>query len=334
MQNNNKTALIAKIPLEKTWILVKIIILGFVIYFVWDTFKYHNTDFKEILIQWKQLIISQNLIQIVCVLILGLINWALEAKKWQILVNQIEEISFLEAYRGVLLGLSMGFVSPFNLGDFAGKLWQLNSQNRSKSIGAVLMGNMIQTYITLFFGTIGFTYFVFIVISQLNLGQKIVIFCCILGVVLGIILVFYRKKLPALLNKLTFLKRFQKYFIIISQYSISTILEVLFWGVTRYAVFTLQFYLIIGIFQINLPIIPCLMVISLVFLAKTIIPAFSFLSDLGIREMTALYFFHFFRVNPSAVVAATFSLWIINMLLPVAVGTGFILFLKNKNPFQ
>ena len=99
MQNNNKTTLIAKIPLGKTWILVKIIILGFVIYFVWDTFNKHPTDFKEILIQWKRLIIPQNLIQISCVLILGLINWALEAKKWQILVNQIEEISFWEAYR-------------------------------------------------------------------------------------------------------------------------------------------------------------------------------------------------------------------------------------------
>ena len=241
MQNNNKTALIAKIPLRKIWILVKIIILGFVIYFVWGTFNNHQTDFKEILLQWKRLIIPQNLIQIGCVLILGLINWALEAKKWQTLVNQIEKISFWEAYQGVLLGLSMGFISPFNLGDFAGKLWQLNSQNRSKSVGAVLMGNMIQTYITLFFGTIGFAYFILIVILQPNFGQKIVLGCCILGVVLGVILVFYRNNLSTFLNKLAFLKQFQNNFVIISQYSISTILEILCWGVTRYAVFTLQF---------------------------------------------------------------------------------------------
>ncbi|MES2732218.1 MAG: UPF0104 family protein, partial [Bacteroidota bacterium] len=57
---------------------------------------------------------------------------------------------------------------------------------------------------------------------------------------------------------------------------------------------------------------------------------FHFLSDLGVREFSALYIFEFYHASLSAVLAATLSLWLLNILLPALSGSALVWRLKIR----
>lgn len=56
----------------------------------------------------------------------------------------------------------------------------------------------------------------------------------------------------------------------------------------------------------------------------------NFLSDLGIREFSAIYFFDHFGVDLVAVINASLTLWIINILLPTIIGAPLTLKMKLR----
>ena len=305
--------------------MAKILFLGLIAFYIIKVFVQKNEDFEVVKSQLNLLLKPNNLIIICIILTLNFINWALEAVKWQVLVKPLEELSFLASLKGVLAGLSLGFISPANVGDMAGRMLTIKHKTRKRSFGAVFMGSSIQTYITLFFGTFAFGYFIFDVLPKASILHLVIFSCLILGILLGVILIQERQILSDLFLKTSWLNKLALYFEIINLYSTNTILKALWFGTLRYAVFTFQFHLIFLVFQIQLPLPDSLMIINLIFLTKTIIPTFNFLTDLGVRQISALYFFSFYGVNHSVIMAAVFSIWLINILLPVLVGTGIIL---------
>jgi hypothetical protein len=316
-------------PFKRQLLLVaKILFLGLILYYITKVFVQKNEDFEAVKSQLGFLFKPNSTIIISIIIALNFINWALEAVKWQVLVEPVEAVSFLESYKGVLAGLSLGFISPANLGDMAGRMLTVKLETRKRSFGAVFMGSSIQTYITLFFGTIAFGYFIFYTLPESSLLHLIIFMMLIFGLTIGIILVQARQILSDFFLKISWLQRFVSYFEIINLYSINTILKALLFGTLRYAVFTFQFQLIFLVFQIRLPLADSLMIINLIFLTKTVVPTFNFLTDLGVRQISALYLFDFYGINHSIVIAAVFSLWLTNILLPVLGGTGIVLFSK------
>ena len=313
---------------QQSLIVAKILFLAIILYFIIKVFDRKNEDFEAVKSQLNLLLNPKSLVIICIIIALNSVNWALEAMKWQVLVKPIEEVSFLESYKGVLAGLSLGFISPANLGDMAGRMLMVKNETRKRSLGAVFMGSSVQTYTTLFFGTIAFGYFIFYILPRTSFLYLIIFNFLILGLILGVILVQARQILSDFFLRVLWLQKLVLYFEIIYSYSSNTIIKALCFGILRYAVFTFQFQLIFLVFQIHLPLADSLMIINLIFLTKTIIPTFNFLTDLGVRQISALYLFDFYGINHSVVIAAVFSLWLTNILLPVLGGTGIILFSK------
>jgi uncharacterized membrane protein YbhN (UPF0104 family) len=61
---------------------------------------------------------------------------------------------------------------------------------------------------------------------------------------------------------------------------------------------------------------------------KSVLPSFNFLSDLGIREFSAVYFFSPLGVDEIAIISASLLIWLINLLAPAMVGFFYVLRLK------
>jgi hypothetical protein len=70
--------------------------------------------------------------------------------------------------------------------------------------------------------------------------------------------------------------------------------------------------------------------IGLVFLVKTITPAFNLLSDLGVREAASLWVFAPFDVPAAILLMATLTLWVSNVLTPVLAGLIWVWKLKLR----
>lgn len=307
---------------------IKTIFVFVVLLAIFLILKEKQASLSELSSKLKNLITAQNLFLLLLVLLLTPINWAIEALKWQKLASKIEKVSFSQAYQGVLVGLSMSTATPLMLGDYAGKILMLKSDNRSESLGAILLGNGMQTFVSVFFGWLSYIFFVFKALPKPLILHICIIFILGSCVLIGFFMAFRLKNMTQFLQKTKIFSSFAQYFQVLEHYSFSEIRVIFFTATLRYFVFSLQFLLIFFIFQVNLSLEIILAGIGMIFFAKTIASVINFIGDLGLRSLTAIYYFNAFGADVSIVGMATLLLWLINVLLPVLVGSVFIWQLK------
>jgi uncharacterized membrane protein YbhN (UPF0104 family) len=305
------------------WILKNILFAG-VLYAVYLLLKEKGESIEEVFRYFRQIPFTIN---IWVVLILIPINWAFEAWKWQRLATKVEQISFWEAYQGVLAGLALSNFTPLMIGDYAGKMLMLKTQKRTASIGAILLGNGMQLYVSLLFGAISYGYFLLIAKPEpfiLHISLVELLFVLLL---IGLSIALNLQKLN-FTKETRFFQYIRQYLVVLKEYSLSEIRDIFLIATGRYIVFSIQFLLVLQLFQVNLPIAVLLAGIGIIFLTKTLGATFNFLGDLSMRAITAIYYFGYFGVKLSLITTATFTIWLMNVLVPVIIGSLFILTLR------
>jgi len=325
MQNTQETPPKASILSEKLFLVIKWAVFALIFAILFKTIQQKQASIYSLIRELRGISLQENSHYLIFVIFLIFLNWSFEAKKWQILARKIENITFIDAYQSVLVGLTLGFISPANLGDFAGRLMKLKSKNRSEGIGSILLGNGIQFYVSILFGLIAYG-----LISSKNIStfDQIIFWLLVLTLILGIVVFIFRENLTSFLSNFQWVKRYENHLKALTEFDLGEFRTVFLWAILRYLTFSLQFVIVLIIFQIDIPLFELWAISCLILLFKTIIPPINFLTDLGVREFSALHFFSLYSVQTSSVVTATFFLWLINILLPVIVG-GF-LFLKSK----
>ena len=290
---------------------------------LYQTLQQKEIGIRFLITELRKVSIQEYIYQIISVILLLFVNWGCEAKKWQILIKRIETITFTDAYQSVLVGLSLGFITPANLGDYAGKILRLNSQKRLEGIGYIILGNGVQFYVALLFGAVSYLQ---LFTKKVESMDKVIFIFLLFLIGLGIFVYLKRFNLIKYVSKFRIFHKYQNHLNALNSFDSSEFQSVFFWAILRYLTFSLQFVLVLQIFRINMLLVDLLAVSCLVFLFKTIIPSVNFVSDLGVRELSAMHFFKIYSVNMDSVITATFALWLLNILLPVLVGAG--LFLK------
>jgi Lysylphosphatidylglycerol synthase TM region len=258
-------------------------------------------------------------------LLLTPVNWGLEALKWQILLQRVERTTFWDACRGVLAGLSLGFALPAQLGDTAGRVLSLRTSARAEAIGASLVSGGMQFYVALVFGALAWAHHLRAAPERNTpAGQWLLALLTMLSL-LGIGFGLVRQRLIRWLATRPRLTQFARYWQVGGQYDDREIGLALLVAAMRYLVFSVQFYVAMQLVGVGLPADIAASGIGVVFLVKTITPAFNLLSDLGVREAAALWVFAPFSqvggtAPASVLITGTLSLWLVNILIPVLVG--------------
>lgn len=286
------------------------------------------THFDEVEKSFNTLFLSKNIILLVIIFLLTPINWAFEAWKWQKLALKVEKISFLEAYKGVLIGLTFSTATPMMIGDYAGKVLMLKTDKRLQSIGAILLGNSLQMYVSLLFGTISYLFFIIWANPKPLFLHIFIIVLLMACLIFGFFLSLNLPNVKVVLSRNKFFEYLKKYLGILENYTLLDLKKILIIATSRYTIFSIQFILMFKVFQVNLPIDILFFGIGIIFLTKTFISILNVLGDLSIRELTSIYYFSFFGANIAAVSSATFMIWLINVLFPILIGSVFILQLK------
>lgn len=264
---------------------------------------------------------SDHLWYLIAAVLLVPVNWGLETWKWRRLVRKIEVLSFGRAYAGVLTGLSLGFVTPHSIGDYFGRILQLEDSERSRAVGAVLLSRMSQFLITLVFGAFGMGYYLLVLRDP---ASDTVLLYALSGIVAGFLVLFaLLVNSPAITRSLIRKNRlgiFKPYFEVVGTYSRGELTAVLWIALLRYLVFMMQYYLLLRFFAIGLSLLPCIAGISYVFLLKSVM-ALNTLTGLGVKEAAALHFFHeLLGVSSEKILLPGLTLWLINILLPTIAG--------------
>jgi hypothetical protein len=146
-----------------------------------------------------------------------------------------------------------------------------------------------------------------------------------------LLLLFNARAMVALVAAVGPLRKLTKYVAIMGSYTFREMNKVLMLSLVRYFVFLLQFVLLLILFEVRLSPVEYISGVSASFFLKSVVPSVSLLSDLGVRELSAMYVFGLLGQERLQVLSASLSLWLLNIVVPSAIGLFFVLRLKlNK----
>ena len=287
--------------------------------------------------------------QLLIIIMLMVVNWCLEAYKWKYLIGKVEQVSFFKACQAVLTGVSISSFTPNRVGEFLGRVFILKKASHIEGILITLVGSVSQLLVTIINGSIALLifipyYFPDMAYSQGYLYYGIVSIVLSLNILL-IGLFFNLSFLTTLKERIlqNRLKRLRRFFRVFAFYHNRELVRVMMLSLTRYIVFSTQFYLLLRLFDVRIPYFNAIVLISLIYFTMAIIPTIA-LTELGIRGSVALYFFGLYvgksslidGTNNFGVFAASTILWMINLGLPALIGSIFVFrlqfFRKNDAP--
>lgn len=291
--------------------LIKVLIVGGAFYFIYNQLAHNDKlDWQKSLIKFQK---NYSIGGIAFLLLLSVLNRFFEILKWQNLVSYLHRISIFEATKQVLGALTAGLFTPNGVGEYAGKALFFEKSKAKTIVFLNLICNGIQMILSVVFGTIGLWI----------LGYRFWVLI-ILGVSLFFVLFSF------LLKKIT-----------IKGYSIEKLIHKIdgipksihqkniFLAVCRYLVFSHQYYFLFLAFDVDLPYLTMMATIASVYFLASSLPTFQFL-DFAVKGSVAVYFFGILDVNEWIVVFISSLMWFLNVVLPVAIGSYYVMNFKIK----
>ena len=296
-------------------LLIKLLIVGGAFYFIYNQLANNNKlDWQKFIVLFQK---NQSVGGIALILLLSVLNRFFEILKWQNLVKFVHIISLAEATKQVLAALTAGLFTPNGVGEYAGKALFFDKSKTKIVIFLNLICNGIQMILTVIFGILGLFYFN----AQYNVITTKTV-AIIFGLLLVVLIILFSMK------KIT-----------VKGYSIEKLVQKtneipknihqknIFLGICRYLVFSHQYYFLFLAFDVNLPYITLIATISSVYFLASSLPTFQFL-DFAVKGSVAVFFFGILGVNEWIVIFISTLMWFLNVVLPVMIGTYFVLNFK------
>ncbi len=200
-----------------------------------------------------------------------------------------------------------------------------------------MIGSFSQLLITIIVGAFCLLFYIPIYFKDISFYSNYLyygIILIVIVIIITLILIFLNvTALPSFVShiiKKRFI-HFNEYFSVISTFSTFELTTVLLLSFLRYCVFSMQFYLFLMAYSVQIPLIHGLMIISVVFLIMTAIPTVT-LAELGVRGSVSLYFIGLYFERYSdltemvnlGIISSSSSLWLVNLAIPAILGTLFV----------
>ena len=292
-------------------LLVKLLIVGGAFYFIYNQLANNDKlDWQQFIVLFKK---NWSVLGILFLLLLSFLNRYFEILKWQNLVSVIKNISVGEATKQVLGALTAGIFTPNGVGEYAGKALFFDKSKIKKIVFLNLICNGIQLILSVFFGVLGLFYLGFTIWVLAIIGLCVVLF----------LIFFFSKKIKIKGNSIeTLMGKINEIPKAVHQKNI-------FLAVCRYLIFSHQYYFLFLAFDVDLPYFTMMATIAAVYFLASSLPTFQFL-DFAVKGSVAVYFFGILNVNEWIVIFISTLMWFLNIVLPVIIGSYFVLNFKMK----
>lgn len=316
-------------PVTAARIVKTLFVIGFAWVLYYEVFQRKNA--REIYLMFEsQLLRGDNWYWLGFMLILLPFNWAIETMKWLPLMRHVEKMSFLKAYKAVLAGVTFSLFTPNRMGEYGGRVLFVQPENAVKGIFINIVGGLVQQYVMLSFGFFGFMYFLKTFWQIEAIAWNALLYVGILVIIIFFFMFIYIEKFISIFGNIGFLRR-QKWIVknikIVREFSRPEIYTLFFWSIMRYLTYCTQYYFLLRFFGINVDLLRGAACIATIYYLQGAIPLPPAMSLLARGEI-ALKIWGMFHQNEIAILATTFVLWIINVVLPAFVG---LILIVNSN---
>ena len=244
-------------------------------------------------------------------------------------MRRIEEIPLLHAFKAVFAGLTFSLFTPNRIGEYGGRVLMVSKENRIRTIFATLVGSFSQWVVLVVGGW--WAMIVAFYSGVIPIGNLLFSGLVVLGLLASVLLFF-------LYFNMHFLSRICKKFkwtgkltqrlqnSVSPKYSNKELMQALTFSFLRYMTYSVQYLFLLFFFGFDASAGNTFLCIMIVYLLQTGIPLPPSTGLLA-RGNIALLIFGYLSISagaPAAILASTFSLWIINVVLPAILGALFL----------
>ena len=285
-----------------------------VIYF---QFKSRVVSFNDFNLLIEKLSSVKAIFFLVITFLLMFLNWSLESYKWKYLLNGVEDISFYQAVKGVLSGLAIGFITPNRVGEFAGKIAYLKSENRANGAVMSFIGSSSQLLVTIQAGLIA------IAVSKFNSTIDVFVTPIALVSLVIVSLVWFKLNLfLKWMSRFEWLQKWNRHAEQLAEVSEKKMTAVYLVSLIRYMVFPLQYFVLFKMLDTTIDFSECLSMTATSYFLLAIVPTYA-IAEIGARGSMNLLAFSELNA-PFAVLSVTLLIWIINLITPALLGAYLI----------
>ncbi|TDX00153.1 lysylphosphatidylglycerol synthase domain-containing protein [Dinghuibacter silviterrae] len=307
--------------------------------FLWVSFSFYKHLVRQPHLhdEWRRILDSLHgygLLMYVVVLLLMLVNWGIEAKKWQLLTRALEPLSFRKAFYSVLTGATIAVNTPNRVGEYGGRILYLKPENRLKAISLNMVTSVSQLIVTLIMGVVGVVY----LLRAFSTGtldrqgltpfwMNVLAYGCSAFCIVTVVLYFRLSWLVRLLETVPALRRIKPYIAVLDHYEWPLLLQMVLLSAVRFTVFVTQYFLMFRLLDVQVTWWQGFWAVSVLMLVLAVIPTIT-LTEPIIRGEAAIALLGLFNNNYLGVWAASFVIWIINLIIPALLGSLLILGIK------
>lgn len=305
--------------------LVKLCILTFLCFLLYKQVV-RDDRIADLWVEFNNQLDTNSFIWVLAIFLLLPLNWSMEALKWQRLASLVYQISFKQAFKSVVAGVSVGFFTPNRVGEIGGRLLALPSAFRLSGAGLSLIASAAQILVSFLFGMMGAAW-LFFKTGSLDLSLHWGVVALVVVFLFGLLILYF--SLPQISRNNAWQRKLPKWLyrktrtIEPEKVDLRLMLEVFSLSSLRYFIYTLQYFLFLKIFGVQVGFGDAIACITFIFFIQTCLPAPAII-ELGIRNNAALYLLGYFSMNKVGIISAASGLWLVNLLIPAIFGIFFL----------
>ena len=307
------------------WIFI-ILSLSFILKFYADENFWRSINDFPALNTWS--------LPLFCIIIVLIpFNWFLEGLKWRVFLAKDKKPSYAVMLKIIFAGVSCAIVTPNRMGDFIGRGLVSPIEMREETVLATFMGNFCQFFILLLFG-IPALVFLFPLLANHSTQQThfpigAVVFWLILCFVFLLVYPPIFQFFARLSKRWQWTTSWEDKFLSLSNITYATFFKGLFYAGVRYLVFSFQYYLVLNLWGVHLPLFPMYLGLASLYLFQTIIPLPPIYS-LIVRGETSVLVWGIWGVAPIKAMTASYMLFIFNLFIPAVIGFFILLPIRSS----
>jgi MFS family permease len=292
------------------------------------------TQQPDIAQRWLQIKTSWQSWKFLLVVCLLFLNWGIEAAKWKLLVQHVQSVSFMQAFKSVLAGCSVTMLTPNRIGEYGGRMLFVLPQHRIKAISLTITGSISQLLITMIMGCLGLVFLRYFSHNNSNalsvlphFWGDVLIYLSVASTV--VLFLFYIRLgwLVRLMEKLPALHRVIKHIAVLDELKGKQLLQLMGLSLLRYGVFVLQYVLLLQVMQVEISFGLSFWLITVFYLVMAVAPTIGFL-ELPIRVKASMQLMQLYSANTLGIQTAALAIWLINLVVPAVIGSLLILGIK------
>lgn len=279
----------------------------------WEQFS-SSANINELKSRWYYLAI---------VLLLMPLNWLIESIKWQAVMNNYSEISLSTAYKSILCGVTCGLITPARVGEFLGRILVVNAGLKKQSVYASFICSLSQNIVTLILGLLACIYFISN-IHDFEIGSDYMVIVNVLIISVGLMSYYFHRNILAYFSNTHLYRKYMGFF---DSHVMDTIVyhKILLFASFRFAVYALQYLLILFFIGISGSVWYNVIAIGTIFLIQSTIPLPPLMGILARGEIAVIILGLLGYSTLTSLLAAG-VLWVINLICPALL--GLVLMLK------